>query len=1218
MGDASSSCASEPDEAGCDPGSAPSTRAEPCPRAKSIWALSFAGGAFDTVMQLGVAHALLVNEGAAPDFVAGISAGAVHAAALAQILQAGEGRPGHRAAQVACFREFLEAYHRAPGEMVRSLLPDAYETDARAPLSLIELPIHRRLELGSRREALRARFGLIALFNTLLELPVSVRDVVRTTFHWLAFTDTFRAPLLPFGLVEREIAWIRLVLSIDVRVYGALVIAAFKSPGKRGLDVSTMVVRRRWPRWIWRKAGGLLSWAIGAVLAALLLVGPLAAPLILLLWWAWRRLGGSRDLSARGLLTRLRRKILERYHLHRALGNDHFLRRALIRLFDPTYYGAVDADRVISRALSGDEVPPDSAPSHPSASRRLSDFAERTPSIVVAPVAVNLQTGRLEALHPDNPIIDSLLAATAVVPLFGPRWVQAPAGAKAPYIDGVNVANEPTTALMSLLEEKLPASTRAEILVYPVSPFPLNVARSGSPDPCDGLVDVGLRALELRRGRGARLERRMIALHARLLETSAGVREIDGKRHVAARIHPIEPDAAPGVASRLLACASPAARRKVMLEAVADGCRAAMETMIPGAIRAAREPLSPFAPCERAIQLRRGPDAAALPGSAPGGGPGIAEVCAACAALRGKAEERRHSLRVQDREDRPPEWPLAPMAKPAPSVPIDNEDHDAEPDPRRPESTGAHDPGEDSAAPTVSLLFGGGVFRGVFQVGVLNALDELGVKPDIIAGASVGSLTAAMAAELFSAPDPSARASRMSSLAAAHLAIDKIVLTDRFLDAIRRFALRAGETDISLADVDRLLRRYDEPDLRAFSHITRRTFAGLERLLHAAPADVRRIVGAGRARRLHEMLHLIRLRLQGWLDSMGVGEEILGAEQIGWLIDGQVLRGRSAAEDPTFTRFGAIELLITATNLTEGRLEVLGEGMPGTPQDPHNIRLIEGLLASSAYPGLFRPRWAWEVFGETHEASQYTDGGVLDNLPLDAVVRALDRRSKEIPARAARRPGVPHLILTASLECDPAPLDEEQLEDLCEDWVKLRARARGLTANRKIDEFVRAQQDLEALHEAGAAGGRERRWRPIHLEVITVKPRWLCGTFAFHPMLGFDRSQQARSIAHGCASTLATLSLAAKANARAAHAWGIAAAKGVTATPEDLTPMTRERLTRPGQCWFRPESQCPFGPERLRGLPAPEGTPSRLHEARKLALAEIYTRCGEPATHRAP
>lgn len=351
---------------------------------------------------------------------------------------------------------------------------------------------------------------------------------------------------------------------------------------------------------------------------------------------------------------------------------------------------------------------------------------------------------------------------------------------------------------------------------------------------------------------------------------------------------------------------------------------------------------------------------------------------------------------------------------------------------------------------------------------------------------------------------------------------------------------------------------------------------------------------------------------------MGVGEEILGAEQIGWLIDGQVLRGRSAAEDPTFTRFGAIELLITATNLTEGRLEVLGEGRPGTPQDPHNIRLIEGLLASSAYPGLFRPRWAWEVFGETHEASQYTDGGVLDNLPLDAVVRALDRRSKEIPARAARRPGVPHLILTASLECDPAPLDAEQLEDLCEDWVKLRARARGLTANRKIDEFVRAQQDLEALHEAGAAGGRERRWRPIHLEVITVKPRWLCGTFAFHPMLGFDRSQQARSIAHGCASTLATLSLAAKANARAAHAWGIAAAKGVTATPEDLTPMTRERLTRPGQCWFRPESQCPFGPERLRGLPAPEGTPSRLHEARKLALAEIYTRCGEPATHRAP
>src|SRR5438874_2546462 len=44
---------------------------------------------------------------------------------------------------------------------------------------------------------------------------------------------------------------------------------------------------------------------------------------------------------------------------------------------------------------------------------------------------------------------------------------------------------------------------------------------------------------------------------------------------------------------------------------------------------------------------------------------------------------------------------------------------------------------------------------------------------------------------------------------------------------------------------------------------------------------------------------------------------------------------------------------------------------------------------------------------------------------------------------------------------------------------------------------------------------RSTRWR--------VKPKWLCGTYGFHPMLGFRRKMQAASIAHGCASTFATI-----------------------------------------------------------------------------------------------
>src|SRR5690349_4906691 len=68
-------------------------------------ALSFAGGGADTVNQFGFTHALLVAKAQPPDLVAGISAGAINAVMLAEILQAGQcslAQPD-RAAQVTRF-----------------------------------------------------------------------------------------------------------------------------------------------------------------------------------------------------------------------------------------------------------------------------------------------------------------------------------------------------------------------------------------------------------------------------------------------------------------------------------------------------------------------------------------------------------------------------------------------------------------------------------------------------------------------------------------------------------------------------------------------------------------------------------------------------------------------------------------------------------------------------------------------------------------------------------------------------------------------------------------------------------------------------------------------------------------------------------------------------------------------------------------------------------
>ena len=77
---------------------------------RHIRALAFAGGAFDTIMQMGVVHSLLVSRGRAPDHVVGISAGAVNAAALAEILQEGKELKGKErlVARVRRFRAILD------------------------------------------------------------------------------------------------------------------------------------------------------------------------------------------------------------------------------------------------------------------------------------------------------------------------------------------------------------------------------------------------------------------------------------------------------------------------------------------------------------------------------------------------------------------------------------------------------------------------------------------------------------------------------------------------------------------------------------------------------------------------------------------------------------------------------------------------------------------------------------------------------------------------------------------------------------------------------------------------------------------------------------------------------------------------------------------------------------------------------------------------------
>ena len=136
--------------------------------------------------------------------------------------------------------------------------------------------------------------------------------------------------------------------------------------------------------------------------------------------------------------------------------------------------------------------------------------------------------------------------------------------------------------------------------------------------------------------------------------------------------------------------------------------------------------------------------------------------------------------------------------------------------------------------PLVNFLFGGGVFRGVFHMGVMNGLNELGLMPDLVAGSSVGSILAAMIAQVFT-EETTKRQIPIADLSATFLGIDQLVMTDRLADFVRGLTLRAADANFSARDLDLVLRRYNlDPGVR-FGARGRRVVAGLERLFYLSP-----------------------------------------------------------------------------------------------------------------------------------------------------------------------------------------------------------------------------------------------------------------------------------------------------------------------------------------------------------------------------------------------
>ena len=242
-----------------------------------VYALSFGPGAFDTMVQLGVIHALLVAHRRPPNVVLGLSAGAINAVALGEVFAEPGGTPG----QVSRFRELLNAARNSLRVLRHELSPDPLELNTTHALTPMTLPIHHEQERAERAKALRSVTGILRLFNDITKLCVTLHVLVQLAQRYLTIVQAkaYRAPSRYRQSIRRAYG----------RMAGFVVLYQwrFVLPFFRAI---LRIVRTYWSAqkskplnhflWIWKRARAL------GIEKALQILGSLAVPgtLLGLLW----------------------------------------------------------------------------------------------------------------------------------------------------------------------------------------------------------------------------------------------------------------------------------------------------------------------------------------------------------------------------------------------------------------------------------------------------------------------------------------------------------------------------------------------------------------------------------------------------------------------------------------------------------------------------------------------------------------------------------------------------------------------------------------------------------------------------------------------------------------------------------------------------------------------------------------------------------------------